>query len=436
MNLKKFSLALLLLLAGVACSLGRSSGDGPEAPTLPLEVARFHTATPTDTPNALPQPDTPTPIPPTETPVVETPTVTPTATAEMTPSPSPTAIGAQAAGAPAALAGDTITLPATPTIPPPPPTPTDTATPEPPPLPSGRIVFPVDDGGGHYDIWAVELPDGEPFFVMDRARQPSFSPHTGQLLVNHESSPRGEHIGLIDRDFTWLGLVSDTPEDEYPTWDPGGGRYAYGNPILLQEPLTQNSLPFIFVPCSLRRPMEEPDQKCRDTSGMSKLVAGAYPVWTDDGRIAFYNFRGDRGLYVISADSTPRRTGGVEPHPQLVLPVIDARPSDVSGLRLYFSTSNLDGNWEAYAINLDGSGLTNLSNSSDSNDGLPAASPDGRWVAFVSDRGEQWAIWIVSSAGGEPQKLVDLPVMVPNPSPWGQGDHDWTRERITWGPDM
>jgi hypothetical protein len=40
----------------------------------------------------------------------------------------------------------------------------------------------------------------------------------------------------------------------------------------------------------------------------------------------------------------------------------------------------------------------------------------------------------MSSAGGEPQKLVDLPTMTPNPSPWGSGDHDWINERITWGP--
>jgi hypothetical protein len=292
----------------------------------------------------------------------------------------------------------------------------------------------VDDGGGHYDIWAVELPDGEPFFVMERARQPSFSSTTGQLLVNNEASPRGENIGLFDSNFTWVGLVSDTPEDQYPTWDPGAGRYAFGNPILLQEPLTQNSLPFIFVTCSLRRPLEEDAQKCRDTAGMSKLAPGLYPVWTDDGRIAYFGLAGRPGLYVISAEDVARQTGGADPKPHYILSIADARPSDVSGGRLYFSTTSLDGNWEAYAINLDGSGLTNLSNSPDSQDGLPAVSPDGRWIAFVSDRGETWAIWIMPSAGGEPEKLIDLPTMTPNPSPWGAGDHEWTNERITWGP--
>jgi hypothetical protein len=129
-----------------------------------------------------------------------------------------------------------------------------------------------------------------------------------------------------------------------------------------------------------------------------------------------------------------RQTGGVEPQPQLILAVADARPHDVAGTRLYFSAYTLDGNWEAYAVNLDGSGLTNLSNSPESADGLPTASPDGRWMAFVSDRGEKWGIWIMSSAGGEPQKLVDLPAFNPAGSPWASGDHDWTHERISWGP--
>jgi Tol biopolymer transport system component len=168
---------------------------------------------------------------------------------------------------------------------------------------------------------------------------------------------------------------------------------------------------------------------------MSKLAPGRYPVWTDDGRIAYYGVAGQQGLFIISAENVARQTGGADPKPQLVLSIAEARPSDASGSRLYFSTSSRDGNWEAYAVNLDGNGLTNLSNSPDSSDGLPAASPDGRWVAFVSDREDKkWAIWIVPSSGGEPKKLVDLPTNVPNPSPWGSGDHDWTNERITWGP--
>jgi Tol biopolymer transport system component len=79
---------------------------------------------------------------------------------------------------------------------------------------------------------------------------------------------------------------------------------------------------------------------------------------------------------------------------------------------------------------LNGGGVKNLSNSPDSNDGLPAISPDGNWVAFVSDRGGSWAVWAVPIMGGDVQKLFDLPA----DHPWGDGDRNWTNERISWGP--
>jgi hypothetical protein len=62
---------------------------------------------------------------------------------------------------------------------------------------AGRIAFPVDDGGGYYDVWVVELPGGAPFLVQPRARQPNFS-DDGRLLVKSQGSDLGESIGLDD----------------------------------------------------------------------------------------------------------------------------------------------------------------------------------------------------------------------------------------------
>src|SRR5207247_10594250 len=42
-----------------------------------------------------------------------------------------------------------------------------------------------------------------------------------------------------------------------------------------------------------------------------------------------------------------------------------------------------DGNWEIYLMHADGSGLGNLTNNP-AHDGWPAWTPDGPWVAFVS----------------------------------------------------
>ena len=73
----------------------------------------------------------------------------------------------------------------------------------------------------------------------------------------------------------------------------------------------------------------------------------------------------------------------------------------------------------------------NVSNSPTSNDGVPTISPDGKWVAFASDRDGAWAIFAVPSTGGAVQKVFDFP----KSNPWIQvGDREWFNERMSWAP--
>ncbi|GAB4430804.1 MAG: hypothetical protein Fur0044_28480 [Anaerolineae bacterium] len=434
---KTIFFAITLFLAGVslACRLGEFVSESSTPTSSPtVRVARFATLTPTPhvvalvsvTPLGL---ATPTPMPSPTPSATPSPSATPTQSQNSpiaTPSPTEQSANVSDQVAPSATAAN----PPTAT---PPPLPTAPPTPAAPPPLSGRIAFPIDDGLGQYDIWMVELPKGEPFLVLRRARQPNFS-NSGQLLVNNENSPNGENLGLLDASNTWLGLVSDAPEDRHPFWSPEGDRYVFVNPRLLTDPLTQEYLTHLFIPCSTRRPLEENSESCKDTGGKSKLVPGDYPVWTSDYRIAYVNHqKGQEGIYLVSVGAIPREHAS-DPEPQRLVTGSDARPSDAQGNQLFFTAASLAQNWEAHAINLDGTNLLNLSNSPDSQDGLPAVSPDGAWVAFVSDRAEHWGIWVVPIAGGTPQEVVNLSKINTNPSPWGKEDRDWTNERITWGP--
>ena len=82
-------------------------------------------------------------------------------------------------------------------------------------------------------------------------------------------------------------------------------------------------------------------------------------------------------------------------------------------------------------MDVNGGGVTNLSNSPTSNDGVPTISPDGQWVAFASNRDGSWAVYVVPSSGGQVTKLFDFP----KSNPWGVGgDREWTNERMSWGP--
>ncbi len=421
---------LLALSAGLVL-LACGSNDILSAfvtPTLTptFELAKFATSTFTVVPT-----DTPTPGP----------TQIATATSAITPTPTVTSpppeeeVEARPADSAANSPLPTPTPAVSPTsatpLPPPPATPTHTPVPTPAPL-SGRIAFPVDDGGGTYDVWVVVLPDGEPFTVQKGARQPNFS-HDGRLLVNLENSPYENHIGLLDANYAWQGLVSDSPEDGYPYWSLNGDRYVFSNSQRLLDPATGQRLPYVFMPCpGLQYPLQDSREKCRDIATFGKVGAGEAPVWTDDDRIAFFSFEGDDGIYLVSGASALWEAGGLGPRQLLVAG--NGRPSDTHGFQLFFSAGSIDQNWEAYAIDLDGSNLVNLSNSPFSQDGLPTVSPNGSWVAFVSDRDGKWGIWAMPRNGGEPIKLVDISTINTNPSPWGVGDRAWTNERLSWGP--
>ncbi|MCE7987541.1 MAG: hypothetical protein DYG89_40770 [Caldilinea sp. CFX5] len=78
-------------------------------------------------------------------------------------------------------------------------------------------------------------------------------------------------------------------------------------------------------------------------------------------------------------------------------------------------------NWELFRVRVaDGSELQ-LTNHP-AQDGLPTISPDGRWVAFASDREGKWAIWEVPLAGGSEQMVMPMQGVLNN----------WLEHAIQW----
>jgi len=79
------------------------------------------------------------------------------------------------------------------------------------------------------------------------------------------------------------------------------------------------------------------------------------------------------------------------------------------GKQLAFA-SNRDGKWEIYRMNLDGSELINLTNTPDSDDNFPAWSPgDGSYIAFVTNRDANWEIYRMNTQGGGLKNLTHDP---------------------------
>jgi len=103
------------------------------------------------------------------------------------------------------------------------------------------------------------------------------------------------------------------------------------------------------------------------------------------------------------------------------------RATDNHGSQLVFMSQE-SGNWEVYLVAKTGGSPRNLSNSASSQDGLGTFPPDGKLVAFASNRVGGWAVWVVRTDGSGLTKLFNLPAKPSDP------DGDWTQEHMSWGP--
>lgn len=303
---------------------------------------------------------------------------------------------------------------------------------------SGRIVFPVDDGAGKYNLVIYSIPAGNWLGEIQGGRQPTFSPDGTRLLVNGQGGSFGENVFEFSNTGGLLRPISGSPSDMYPFYKPDGTAVSYSNAQLAFG--SQGYQSYIFVQCSLRPPAEEQD-KCANMADFNMLIPAnqvgdiiaSHPVWTTDDRIAFQacdiwvpGGGGSCGIYAVGSWATKRLGSGE--HPVRLLNGASALPTDAdAGLVAFHSIET--GNWEAYVIGLGGGAPVNISNSPHSSDGLPTISPDGQWVAFATDRDGVWSIYVAPASGGEAQKLFDFP----KPNPWATGERDWTNERMSWG---
>ncbi|MEJ2209332.1 MAG: hypothetical protein P8129_09885 [Anaerolineae bacterium] len=159
-------------------------------------------------------------------------------------------------------------------------------------------------------------------------------------------------------------------------------------------------------------------------------IFGRVPIWLTDGRIVYWDCPLDKcGLYVMKSDGTDLVRLTTAEH--------DTGPAASPDGRWVAFMSNRSGNWEIYVVD---SKTTEAPEprqvtKNAARDGLPTWSPDGKWLAFVSDRGGTWAVWAVHPDGSDLQKLFalggSLEGKVANTQPDEQDD--WTLETLAWG---
>lgn len=217
-------------------------------------------------------------------------------------------------------------------------------------------------------------------------------------------SPDGKRIAFAtDRDGNWELYVMDangahqrrltnTPEDESsPAWSPDGERIAYVTGVIdgNETIYSMNA----------------------DGSGRKQLAEGNWPSWSPDGeRIVYtvYSANESGRLLVMNADGSGQRNlGSTVLQRLLALGGADEEPAwSPDGEKIAFASED-DG--DIYAMNVDGSGHTRLTDIPGYDHWPPTWSPDSTRIAFTSEEKKGAEIYVMNADGSGLTSLTNDP---------------------------
>jgi serine/threonine protein kinase/Tol biopolymer transport system component len=275
--------------------------------------------------------------------------------------------------------------------------------------PIGRILFSAVEGEA-YGVYDVDVAGASsPRLLIDQASQPSLSPD-GSRIAFHSRRPDIQGLTLtsvpvgadLGADRIRVTSYVEDARDAAPSWNPQGDRLAYGSKNFGDE---RSRIYLTWADGN------------RDTV---ELGLGKDPAWHPVQDLIVYNGTDETGnnpgLWLMRTDGTERV--------RLTDNGNDQRPvwlPDGSGI--VFMSSGRDGNWELYRVDLQSRAVTRLTQNI-AQDGLPAVSPDGQYVGFMTDRQGYWSLWYVPVQGGEALPLAEIDHALPK---WLEHSTQWVR---------
>jgi len=254
-------------------------------------------------------------------------------------------------------------------------------------LSGGRLIYSASDPfNGRSQIMAVAVGKSTPAqLLLDDAAQPALRSDGTRLAFRNLRNDMGG-ISSFDPGTGLMLRFSQYAEDSLPSWNPQGSR---------------------IVIASTR----EGDRRWRIYTmwaeaggGTETLGFGESPDWhPGSDLIAFRGCdqSGNRcGIWTLSSS-------GADAAPLTNVPADDRPRWSPTGSFVAFMSNSRDGNYEIYTVDASTREVNRLTDDP-ALDVLPAVSPDGRWIAFASNRDGSWKLYAVSSSGGEPRLIAPL----------------------------
>jgi dipeptidyl aminopeptidase/acylaminoacyl peptidase len=208
------------------------------------------------------------------------------------------------------------------------------------------------------------------------------------VLVYRRASTRLGQLTWIERTGHLIGAAGEPGEYEGISVSPSGRRVA----VIRRDARDSSSLWIL-----------DGERLNRVTSGTSH---DAFPIWSpDETRIAYFSARsGKNGLYAVVAD-------GGESETVLLEAPVPAIPTDWSrdGRSLLYSVRSSTTGSDVWALPIGGDGKPKALLQSPSNESHAVMSPDGRWIAYVSDEsgGDEVYVRRFPSSQGQWQISID-----------------------------
>jgi len=317
----------------------------------------------------------------------------------------------------------------TPTPPEHTPTPAATQPAGPPPKLSGVLLFPVFDTTAR--TYDIYRVD------LASGEMERFIEQASQPAVTSDGtriawrSWKQDQRGLLSRpmDGADIWQMITFTEAARPDWAPDNEGFVFPS---RQEPDRESRI-YLFTGIS--------DEPFIEIQRHGSPIIGRAPAFLPDGRIVYQGcVENACGLFLMDKTGT---------NPQQLTESKDDTVPAVSpdGKSIAYMSGN-SGYWQVNIVNADGSGQHPLTDDWYWN-GLPVWSPDGQHIIFVSTRDENWPdkfvlsenikfrLWVMDADGGNQRPLNDfafrmdgIPAGVPEHEHWG-----WIEERLIWLPE-